>query len=77
MRGYIVLGRTIMLYGSALGFWYLVMPDHWVKLIMMMVIFGIIFGISFIIIGNIVNYVIKRLRRRYKWAKQVFINPSR
>ena len=70
-------GRTLFLWGSAIGFWYMVMPVHYVDLIIKMVTWGIIFGIAFVIIGNIVGLLVTILRRRYNWAKIVFNNPRR
>ena len=70
-------GRTLFLWGSAIGFWYMVMPVHYVDLIIKMVTWGIIFGIAFVIIGNIVGLLVTILRKRYSWAKIVFNNPRR
>ena len=70
-------GRTLFLWGSAIGFWYMVMPVHYVDLIIKLVTWGIIFGIAFVIIGNIVGLLVTILRRRYNWAKIVFNNPRR
>ena len=70
-------GRTLFLWGSAIGFWYMVMPVHYVDLIIKMVTWGIIFGIAFVIIGNIVGLLVTILRKRYNWAKIVFNNPRR
>jgi hypothetical protein len=70
-------GRTLFIWCSAIGFWYMVMPVHYIDLIVRMITFGIIFGIAFIIIGNVVAFTVSLLHKRYKWARVVFNNPGR
>ena len=53
MRNILALGRTIFIYGSAVGFWYIVIPTHITSMIVTMVSYGILGGIGFLIIGNI------------------------
>ena len=69
--------RTLFVWCSAIGFWYMIMPVHYVDLIIKMITLAIVFGIAFIIIGNVVGFIVSLLYKRYKWAKIVFTNPKR
>ena len=80
MRAYrhiLGFGRTLFLWGSAIGFWYMIMPSHYIDLIISMITWGIIFGIAFVIIGNLVGFTVGLLYKRFKWARIVFNNPRR
>ena len=75
MRGILHLGRTMFIYGSVIGFWYLVIPSHILSMIVTMMSYGILGGIAFVIVGNVSIMLISILNRRFKLARLVF--PSR
>ena len=77
MRNILALGRTIFIYGSAVGFWYIVIPTHITSMIFTMVSYGILGGIGFLIIGNIFIAFVGMLSRKSKLTKLVFSRQRR
>jgi hypothetical protein len=77
MRGILHLGRTMFIYGSVIGFWYLVIPSHILSMIVIMMSYGILGGIAFVIIGNVSIMLISMLNRRFKLARIVFPHSRR
>lgn len=62
---------------SAIGYWYIILPQHYIALILHLFLWSTVLLVSFWILGNLTTVAIKRLRRRYKWARELFINPAR
>ena len=50
MRNILALGRTVFIYSSTVGFWYMVIPTHITSMIVAMISYGILSGIAFLII---------------------------
>ena len=69
-------GTKAFLYASAVGFWYLIMPDHYIQLITNIIIYGIIAMIFMVICTNVIAMAIKILRKRFKWGRRLFRNPQ-
>ena len=67
--------QFVVIYGSALAFWYTYLPEHWLTLLAKMS--GVMVGIMvmFILSSLIVHFIIKALYKRYKWARRVFMKP--
>ena len=76
MRNILALGRTIFIYGSAVGFWYIVIPTHITSMIVAMISYGILSGIAFLIIGNIFVVFVGMLSRKSILTRLVY-NRSR
>lgn len=77
MRGILHLGRTMFIYGSVIGFWYLVIPSHILSMILTMMSYGILGGIAFVIVGNVSIMLVSMLSRKFKLARLVFPNSRR
>ena len=73
----LAFGRTLFLWGSAIGFWYMIMPKHYIDIIVQMITWGIIFAIAFVIVGNLMSGLVRLLYKRFSWARWVFTNPRR
>ena len=58
---------------SAIGFWYVILPSHWHELILTMIIALPIMIIVFVVMERIIALIVTRLRKKYKWAKRLFI----
>ena len=68
--------QFIVIYGSAIAFWYMFLPTHWLQLIAKLSIATVILFIMFIIMSYIVGFIVRILRKRYRWARTVFMKPQ-
>ena len=76
MRNILALGRTVFIYSSTVGFWYMVIPTHITSMIVAMISYGILSGIAFLIIGNIFVVFVGMLSRKSILTRLVY-NRSR
>ena len=79
MRRYTHLFRPlqfIVIYGSAIAFWYMFLPTHWLEFLARLSIAMVSIFIIFIIASYIVGFIVRILRKRYKWARTVFMKPQ-
>ena len=60
---------------STIGFWYLILPDHYLTLILYLSVSMIIAIPVLAILNYCISYLVIALRKRYTWARKVFINP--
>ena len=67
--------QFIVIYGSAIAFWYTFLPEHWLSFLARLSITMVVIMIMFVIASNIVGMVVRLLRKRYKWARRVFMKP--
>ena len=58
---------------SAIGFWYVLLPSHLQALLGTMIIALPIWFVIFVVMERIMAYIVTRLRKKYKWAKRLFI----
>jgi len=60
---------------SALAFWYKITPPmYWVFILKSILIVGI--SLPFIVVQFYIQMaIVNKLRKRYKWARKLFINP--
>ena len=58
---------------SALGFWYVILPSHWQQLVLTMIIAMPLMIVVFVVMERIIALIVTRLRKKYKWAKRLFI----
>jgi len=77
MRNITSLGRTMFIYGSVLGFWYIVLPVNIITIITYMIGYGILGAVAFVIVGNISLALVSMLSKRFRVARSVFHKPRR
>ena len=65
----------LFLITSTIGFWYLILPSHYLTLIAYLCISMIVAIPTLKVIDLIVSTIIWFLRKRYHWARKLFTDP--
>ena len=65
--------QFVVVYGSALAFWFMFLPEHWLSFLAKMTVATASIMLMFIASSFIVRFINKALYRRYKWARRVFM----
>ena len=65
--------QFIVIYGSAIAFWYTFLPMHWLSFLARLSVTIVVIMIMFVLTSYIVGMIVRMLRKRYKWARRVFM----
>lgn len=67
--------QFIVIYGSAIAFWYTFLPEHWLTFLARLSITLVVVMLMFVVASYVVGTLVRIMRRRYKWARRVFMKP--
>ena len=67
----------LFLITSSIGFWYMILPDHYLTLIFYLISAMLIMIPVLAVLNYVVSALVMFLRKRYTWARRIFIDPRR